>query len=276
MTCRVRKEARRRPRRGQGYARIGITLFVCLFIGCAPLPQWGKQIELHLLLPPPPSQWACFGALDYLILVPEPSEEEPFTTVRVPAGSNAVRLTVGKRTNLPLLAYPLLEDRPDLLRPSGGVYPLDLEKGDVVRLSYRDGFLAELLLPMCAAGDLLEALNVSRLRRETWDRSLGDPWSLDREAILETLLYGSMRSGRIRRRPSFELSIEVPAGTWVAGNPFIAPILAPPARPLLELHGLPTGVHRFFRNDDRIDVAVTEQGWLSVDRATGAAESGRW
>lgn len=252
-----------------------------LLVGCSDvLPKWGRRIEIEIIVADPVAPWDRLGALDHLIVLPTVRGDDTTSESRVVAGQGSLRLTIEKRTNLPILDYPLIAGRSDLLRPAGAVFPLDLEGRGRISTSYREGFLAELLVPVSATGELLEAVNVRRLRREIWERSSGDPWRLDRDAILQTLMFGAMRSDRIRARPCFDLSLEARAGTWVSGDPFYGPIVVGSEQPVLALRGLPSGAHRFFRVDDdmveRIDVEVTDSGWEWMDVLTGCGGSGRW
>lgn len=279
----------------------------CLAACSLPFPQWGANSDLEVRLPTPPPAWEPLGALAFSIVVPGRQSGEPPPSLRVDAGAPSIRLTIEKEFNLPILAYPLLEGRSDLLKPAGAVFPFSLDEHGRLELSYREGFLAELLFPLYGKNDLITAVNVARLSEAIWERSSGDPWSLDRRKILVTLAYGSMRSDRISLLPAFDLSIRARPGVWVAGDPFRASLVVGPEHPRLDLDRMPTDVHRFFRVGDpasskptsaehrgsasvgarpavmwvpppleRIDLVVDEDGWLSVDSATGDAESGRW
>lgn len=272
-----------------------------------PIPQWGTNSELEVRLPAPPPAWEPFGALAYSIVLPAPQPGQPSPSLRVDAGARSIHLTIEKSINLPILAYPLLQGRADLLRPAGGVFPFSLDERGRLELSYRDGFLAQMLFPLYGKNDLIAAVNVERLSEAIWERSLGDPWSVDRERILVTLVYGTMRSDRISLLPAFSLSISAHPGIWIAGDPFRAPLTVPLDSRAFELDRLPTGIHHFFRVSEdattesksitgrgasdlgaeprvmwmpppleRIDLIVSEDGWLSLDSTTGDAESGRW
>lgn len=275
----VRKTSRRRigSIRSRRVARVLVTLALLGASSCY-LPQLGNQIELEVVVAPQPAPWERFGPLDHLIVAPAAAGGA--VEARVAAGQGSVRLKIEKRTNVPVLDYPLLAGRRDLLKPAGAVYPIDLEKRGRILTSYRDGFLAELLVPVSSAGELLGAVNVRRLRREIWERSNGDPWQLDREAILQTLLFGIMRSDRIRARPCFDLSLEANPGTWACGDPFFGQVVVDSDRSLMVLEDLPIGAHHFLRVADemyeQIDLQVNEAGWEWMNAATGCGGYATW
>jgi len=243
-----------------------------------PNPKWASTVEVEVLLAPPPAAWRELGSFGHLVLLPSDDATAVVVEVETESGEKSLRIRIEKRTNLPILDYPVFAGRTDLLKPAGGIYPLSLDERGRLRMSYREGFLAEMLFPVSRAGELLEAVNTERMSREIWDRSAADPWVIDREAILGTLLYGSMRSDRIRRRPSFDLSFDAAPGTWFGDDPFLGPFFVDSEQSSIELKGIPTGVHRFYRSHegafDRIDLMVREDGWLLV--TTGAVGSGRW
>lgn len=279
-------------------ARAAVAAALGCLTGCSfPVPQWGSSSELEFVLPSTPAAWSGFGALDYSIVLPPRAGGGASPAARVAAGVENVQLTLEKGINLPVLAYPILDGRTDLLKPAGAIYPSSLDDRGRLVLSYRDGFLAELLYPLSASEELISSLNVERLREEIWTRSQGDPWLLDREEILIALAYGNMRSDKISLLPSFDLSISAPVALWVAGDPFRAPCTAAAEHPELELAGVAAGVHHFFRVElpaeaaanagtlsvlpapprhERIDVVVSEGGWMSLNSTTGDVESGRW
>lgn len=275
-------------RLGSPAARRGglCALSVFLLGACSlPLPPWGARPQLEVVLPPSPDAWKPFGKLSYLLVLPPEAAGGEARTLQWDAGGPPPRLSLAKRCNLPLLAYPLLAGRSDLLKPAGALYPISLDERGRLRFSFRDGFLAGLLFPLSGETDLLASINASRLGEEIWERSQGDPWIIDRERILKTLAYGTMRSDRITPLPAYDLTIRPVTGGWISADPFRAPVEAEDGAAALALGSLPLGVHHLLRAGpaasggaapECLDIEVSGTGWLWMDSITGDGGDGRW
>ncbi len=306
-----------------------LAVLFCLLgaIGlCAGCSLLGDSVEVDILLPDPPPQWEpIFRAEEspsFLVRAPGRGRLPQELLVSAPArgcGEPACRLALPKRANLPILAVPLIQGRTDLLRPAGGFFPSGLGEDGRLTLTWREGFLASLLLSLAERGSLIEAVNARRLGEEIARRCGGDPWSLDREAILTHLALGSFRADRIKQLAARPLVLHAaPESRWVEGDPFRPELQADPLG-ALRLEGVTPGFHAYFRVDaaaaskavanpeaagvaaaglpdgaggseaaanpeaaavaaalERLDLSVSDEGWIARDAATGAAESGRW
>jgi len=251
--------------------------------GCRWDSGGGELVSVEVLIPEPPPAWSACGSLDYRICFPAAaaSGEGRIESVDLQrSGADApIDLQIPKRTNLPLLLYPIPSGsgRADLLRPAGAVFPYSLTAEGRLAFRYEEGFLADLLFPVSRQVGLLEAVNVPRLRSEIREKSEGDPWGLDRGAILETLIYATMRSSRIRMLPRYSLSIPAAAGGWFWGDPFRAAVESDGR---LSLSEVPAGTHALLRMSGDMSsyllLEIDERGWSSFETATGAGESGRW
>ena len=90
-------------------------------------------------------------------------------------------------------------------------------------------------------------LNLERLDREITARAAGDPWSLNREAILAALAADAMSSAAIRPLPERGADLQLPAGRWVWWNPFTPPLLSDGRSPLTL--AVPGGYHLLLGDD---------------------------
>ena len=262
------------------YPRVAaLMLSVVLLGGCSfPMPGFGRTARLTVRVPPPPPAWEGLGRLSYRVTAFGPDGE--IESELLEKDARQAVLAIEKGVPIPLLAYPLIDGRSDLLRPAGGVFPIDLDRHGTLELSYRNGPLAQLLIPIVQNEALARSISVPRLRNEIWERSDGNPWLVDREAILETLLYGVMRSDRIRQLPAFVLQGRFSPGLWISGNPFEEGFAFGGAEPLLVELTLPVGMHHYFRpgpkGSERIDVEIDEAGWTILNEISGSAEFGSW
>lgn len=262
------------------HLRIGALILAgALLCGCSfPKPPFGRNIELAIRLPPPPAAWEPLGRLSYRLVAFGPDWEAESELLE--QGTRQAFLSIEKGGPIPVLAYPVIGGRADLLRPAGGVFPLTLDPHGILELSYPNGPLAALLVPVIQNEALARSVNIPRLRAEIWERSGGNPWLIDREAILETLLYGVMRSDRIRNLPEFVLETSLSPGSWVSDNPFEGTVEIGGAAPRSVELALPGGIHHYFLAGrgaaERIDVEIDEEGWTVLNRISGSAEFGSW
>jgi hypothetical protein len=150
-----------------------------------------------------------------------------------PAEERNATVTVMKGLHGPLTATPVWTDGSVLGLPAGAVFPYSLEAGGQVTLSWEHGFGADLLLRLYRQGFPLSCFNVERFLHEVDLRGMGNPWDLDREAILEKILQGGFRSDCIKRKEPFTGRVVFPPGDWSSWNVFDqdAPVI---------------GFHRFF------------------------------
>lgn len=270
-------------------ALVPLGLVASAGTGCS---LFGDSIEVAIVLPAVPASWEPIfraeGGPSFLVRAPGKGRLLQELLVAAPhSGQAAVRLTLPKRANLPVLAAPLVEGRSDLLRPAGALFPEAFSGGGRLALSWEEGFVAALLLKMDERGQLVEALNARRLSEEIGRRCGGDRWSLDQEAILTLLSLGSFRADRIKALPAHSVVLHcAPGSWWVEGDPFRQPVQAD-ALGRLAVDSVVAGFHSFFRVDspapdgasaalERLDVSVGAEEWLACNSLTGAAESGRW
>lgn len=143
---------------------LGLALlagFPLIATGCSLI---ASDARVELRLPAPPEQWrglassnTSAGAVGaYRIRAPG-RDGDPACDLTVTAGGGTVQLTLPKRANLPVLAYPVFEDRIDLLKPAGGIFPLDASAPGAtavacLTLSWAHGFLAEVLFALAQRG----------------------------------------------------------------------------------------------------------------------------
>ena len=119
---------------------------------------------------------------------------------------------------LPVTATPLV---PGLaLPPAGGLYPLDLDEGNRLVLSWARGFASDLLLELICRGVDTSFFNTERLCREISERANGDPFNLDREGILEAVVCGRFRVTCIKPLPARTVVLQPGEGLWFTESPF--------------------------------------------------------
>ncbi len=219
----------------------GATLLgLFLFTGCSHLVESFEHDEYVVVIAPPvPSEWYMGSSYDlqplYRLRVTDElgriERHEPWEK-----GAGRFELTVPKE-RITAVSYEV-SPLPGLwLKAAGGVYPLHREPNGTLSVSYENGYLAELLHDLLGRNPgAVRNLNIGRLEREILERSDGNPWQLDREAILRRLSSGSMRADAIRLLPATAVKLELLDGAWISLNP-----LEPPLGPTL-LDGPASGV----------------------------------
>ena len=134
-----------------------------------------------------------------------------------------------------------------LLRPAGAVVPVSDARSGELEVTWERGLLASLLLDLWRGGANPWLLNLERLDRELTARGAGDPWTLNRVAILAALEANAMSLAAIRPLPVRRVDLQLPAGRWVWWNPFAPPLLSD-GRATLEV-AAPTGYHLLLGDD---------------------------
>ena len=231
---------------------------VLLSFSCGFLNELNEG--LILVLPDPPARFAAFGPHRFLLTCRDGGGNEKSWETKV--GEKEIRLELRPRPSFPFLAEPLFGGRKGLLLPAGGLYPQGVDVEGKLRLSWEDGFAAEILLLAEARGFPLAVFNAERFFREARERGAGNPWRLDRKKILETLAALSFRADRMS--PAKAYSVQVPGleGDWFSWNPLLEPFSRGEDGEVV-FGAFPPGFHRFFRSGgitERLDVQIEENG----------------
>ena len=136
-----------------------------------------------------------------------------------------------------------------LLRPAGAVVPVSAVRSGALEVTWERGFLASLMLDLWRGGAYPWLLNLERLDREITARAAGNPWQLDREAILAALAADTMGSAALRPLPRRRVELQLPAGHWVWWNPLDPPLQSDGRSPLAL--AVPVGYHLMLADDGR-------------------------
>jgi hypothetical protein len=212
-----------------------------LFCSCS---FYSPTVSMKIGLPPVPDHWrTAFPVIEYRFVYPE-GRSGAVQELSV-EGSQWVVLRVAKIPYLPILAYPGLPDTSIELPPAGGIFPLDWEPPDTIRLSWSRGAPAEVLCRLWKQGVDCSAINVPRLCTEMSRRCRGDPWTLALDGICAALGEGFFRATDIRDAPSRDLLLAPGRGVWFLESPFRIPIAADTDGRLL-LETVPVGAHILF------------------------------
>ena len=105
-----------------------------------------------------------------------------------------------------------------LLRPAGAVVPVSAARSGALEVTWERGLLASLVLDLWRGGAYPWLLNLERLDREIEARAAGDPWQLDRQAILAALAADAMSSAALRPLPQHEVELQLPPGAGCGGT----------------------------------------------------------
>lgn len=190
------------------------------------------------------------------------------------APGSEIELVIEKTINLPMVAYP---EGKGMLLPAGGIWPWGDDSGDLVCLSWEEGFAAELFLDLWRLQISIDRINYPRLKRELWERSGGDPFLVNREPVLEALALGVMRADKIKQLPRRDLSVPAAPGLWCSPDPlspfrYVYSAEGEAVFPLLR--GFTSYYHA--ETGQRIDFYENGAGWRAANPFTGYAESGTW
>jgi hypothetical protein len=216
-------------------------------------------------LPPAPEHWlTAFPLLEYRILFPDGRSG---AVRELSFGSpQPVIVEIPKILYLPVLAYPSLPEICIELPPAGGIFPLDCESKDTIRLSWPRGGPAEVLCRLWKQGMDCSAINVPRLCVEMSERCRGDPWALDLDGICAALAGGTFRVTDIKEASSRDLLLVPGRGTWFLESPFRIPLAASTDGALF-LEAVPAGAHILFSlPPETVFVFYVEEGAVQLIR----------
>lgn len=210
-------------------------------------------------LPDLPPAWRHFEVSLQLTLVDGRDGRERLLPAARPGATLA--LPVGRYPASVIVARPLVTGRASvgdtapvaggdrLLRPAGAVVPISDVRAGAVEVTWERGLLASLVLDLWRGGASPWLLNLELLDRELAARAAGDPWSLNRQAILAALAADAMSSTVIRPLPQRRAELQIPAGRWVWWNPFAPPLVSDGRSPLAL--AVPGGYHLLLADDGR-------------------------
>ncbi len=222
-----------------------------------------SSLELELLLPPLPEVWeAAFPEvwyeLSYVDARGRPVSADPSPWV---AGVWGAPLALPARAYAPVVVTPVVPSLGVRLRPAGAMSPLDVEPNTRrLTASWERGTVALLVRRLLAGRGMAaipaDALDVERLAREMTARGDGDPWSVDVEALIGSIVQSAGASWECRRLAVRQVLIpaaELPGGTegteFVWDNPFCAAAVClddEGGGRALALEEVPLGLHRLF------------------------------
>ena len=221
-----------------------LVIAAAALTGCEPWPE-----QRLVQLPQVPPAWRHFEvALQVTVVDGRDGRER-----RLPAARPGARLAlpVGRHRATVILAQPLVvgpaagraaggaagtaqaaRAAGRLLQPAGAVVPVGDAGAEAIEVTWERGLLASLVLDLWRGGANPWLLNLERLDQEIFAQAAGDPWSLNRGAILAALEADALSRSAIKPLPLRSISLELPAGHWVWSNPFAPPLLSDGRTPL--------------------------------------------
>lgn len=251
--------------------------------GCrSPFPA----LELELLLPPLPGVWeAAFPEVCYELAYVDARGREVSTHPSPwPAGAPGTPLALPARSYAPVVVTPVVPSLGLRLRPAGALSPLDVEPGGRrLVASWERGAVALLVRRLLRGGVPsipADALDVERLAGEMTAQGDGDPWNVDVDALVASIVESAGACWECRRFTVPRIAIpaaELPGGPdstdYVWDNALRAAAACfddENGRRWLVLEAVPLGLHRLFprvleaRAPQWLDLCVTptEAAWV--------------
>lgn len=205
---------------------------------------------LDVRLPGLPPVWqAAFGEPGYRLACRDPGGNPVETNgAHWVAGMIAATVTVAAGACTPILAWLDGPAVPAELYPAGAIVPLDVQpKGMIADLCFEQGAAAwtlwQLLGPVAAIDT--DRLDMVSLARKIRDTGQGDPWRVDLETLIVSVIAGDPV---VRRRET--VAVAAPGTSTLAWDDPFAPPLTEGGVPV----DTPVGFHRLYTLD-------TEGGW---------------
>ena len=247
-----------------------LCLGVLLFSGCWILP-FSQVVTIRI--PDIPPGWPADSLL-FSLAYPDAGGELKWRRDLSP-GDEVVYL-LPREPPVPVAAYPNpVGWRAPVpgLKCAGGVYPQDGGRSDPLILAWEDGFLVEILQRLTP--EERAPLNIEKIREEIALVAPENPWLVDGESLLDSLLYHRFTSATVKLLPSYLWPIPGGMENYLWGNPFTdsASSRENPASVLL-----PGGIHFFSSPDgaEQIRLEIAREGWRSLSLQSGEVLSGQW
>ncbi len=222
------------------------ALFSIVISGCS---LFSDSTYLTVIFPAGGSPWEQGGGVhSYLLVYPNPADDgKTLVRTEVETGKQQIVITIRKGAAVPIALYPK-----GLLKPAGGIYPLDLVDNSTLLLTEEDGFLADILLDLHAENGRVEAVNILKLKQVINENSEGDPWSIDGDVLKTSLVLGSISVYKIKKRESRIVVLSDAPGTWISDDPFYARAVSDPDGNL-QLNLYP-GMHAFLNLETQTEL----------------------
>ena len=248
-----------------------------LSVSCA---LFAPDVAVTAILPSPPGHWSrAFAEFEFELVYWDSTGAQHTQAVPVAA---TLGIRCSRRGNSPVLAYPRAPaDVCGLLRPAGGLFALDLEDGNILRLSWEKGPLALLMSLLLPVGGDTSLVNAGRLAEYVAREP--DPWELDLVGMAQKIAGGSFTAYDIDLLPRREVTVMAGPGEWFFESPFsdvmVADALGAVTAPRLTL-----GMHGLFSVEGKAlqvyvgqrETVVTAAGSPSPSVAMGSLSARPW
>ncbi|MCK5153279.1 MAG: hypothetical protein KAQ93_02890 [Spirochaetales bacterium] len=228
-----------------------LLLFIILLNGCELFTNY-RTITVSLPKAPPP-WFQDSNKQTGIVLYPGTSGYIESTVIEW-KGSFSIEMEKG--SSIPIACYPS-----GYLKPAGAILTTDLLPGQNLQLNWEDGFLADLLLDLMEKRISIEYLNINRLSEEIQDECEGDPWSINKNLLMDAIIYNSLSVYKIKTGELQEITIPI-TGEWISDNPFYPQIFSNTEENIL-INGFYPGLHRFQNPETRqqLDILVWGDGF---------------
>lgn len=255
-------------------AFVAISITLLTLTGCS---LFDSTLDFFAALPNlPPEVSEAIGGIRFRVSFP--SLDGGVLRTWVPEGVEGISISTPAKSVVPVLAFavPTRSGGGELL-PAGGIFPLHLDPGGSLILSWIGGFETQILHDLAAAGFPIEAVNAHRLSESVRLKSENNPWRLDRRAIINGFLYGGLRESSIRLYTDKHLTLPISDGLWYRDNLIEStPLLAEGEG--LKISGIRNGMQSFFKQglEEWIDLYCDDSGWSLFNRTKGTAITELW
>ena len=179
----------------------------------------------------------------------------------MPYGQHYLQISISKKYNTPVVAYPILKEQKFSLPPAGAIFPINYcqEGKDRITLTWEMGFPAYIFERLLNLGVDISTFNSHRFIDVIDEKSTGDPWSLNAELIMQSIAVNNFRKTHIKKAPCSDIILIIGIGSWFLESPF-SPIYNSDDNDILYIEGITEGFHRLFKigSSRYIDLYITD------------------
>ena len=178
---------------------------------------YDTDITITAKLPDLPEHWKYMD-LNISFRINFPGKDGLISEILINPGVKTISLKVPKYSNIPITAIPEIRNQSFL--PAGGIFPLDLDKNNFLKLKWTSGPTAYILLKIISAGINPDFINIEKLHYKIIEELPNDIWDLDINKIITKLIENYFRITYIKYLEKKEINIKLKAGEWFTESPF--------------------------------------------------------
>lgn len=191
-----------------------LFIFLLFLSGC---DFFNDNTTITLKLNQLPVHWiSSFPDLQFLVIYPDKNNR--IIRKYFPAETEKIHIESDKMGILPVTVYTVTASC--IFPPSGAVFPYGSNGAETIELNWESGITAEIFILLISGGMNMKIFNTERLYNEIIQKAPPDPFKIDKQNIIDSILSGYFRVTDIKVLVEREIKIDLYKGIWFTESPF--------------------------------------------------------